>query len=109
MVADVRRLSAGRCAHATRAPRDACARATRHACGARYHRPVQPALDLDDVAPAPFRLSALDAIESDIVAVAAAIEALDNGTYGRCGFCGVDIPASDLSTDPLATRCAEHR
>lgn len=57
----------------------------------------------------PFRLSTLDAIESDIVGVAAAIEALDNGTYGRCGFCGTEIDAARLVADPLAVRCAAHR
>lgn len=56
----------------------------------------------------PFRLATLDAIESDIVGVAGAIEALDNGTYGRCGFCGIEIDAVRLAADPLAVRCAEH-
>lgn len=58
--------------------------------------------------PAPFRLATLEAIESDIVGVAAAIEALDNGTYGRCGFCGAEIEPDLLAGEPLAIRCAAH-
>ena len=57
----------------------------------------------------PFRLATLDAIESDILGVASAIEALDNGTYGRCGFCGSDISAGELAADPLAAHCRSHR
>ena len=63
----------------------------------------------DGVIGAPFRLATLDAIESDIVAVASAIEALDDGTYGRCGFCGSEIAADALTADPLTTRCDAHR
>ncbi len=72
---------------------------------------MQPALDLDEAGSdaEPFRLADLDAIESDIVGVAGAIEALDNGTYGRCGFCDSDISAAELAVDPLATRCGQHR
>ena len=58
--------------------------------------------------PAPFRLATLAAIESDIVGVAAAIEALDNGTYGLCGFCGAEIDADLLTAEPLAVRCRAH-
>ena len=73
-----------------------------------------PTVDLAGESPdlgssGPFRLATLDAIESDIGGVASAIEALDNGTYGRCGFCGTEIDAAELSGDPLATRCIAHR
>ena len=72
---------------------------------------MQPAPDLDDASPDadPFRLADLDAIDSDIIGVAGAIEALDNGTYGRCGFCDAEISAAELAGDPLATRCGQHR
>ena len=89
---------------------------------------MQPALDLDAAheaahqtaheaasiterphAAAPFRLATLDAIESDILGVASAIEALDNGNYGRCALCGAEITAPDLAADPLAVRCTVHR
>ena len=58
--------------------------------------------------PVPFSLATLEAIESDIVGVAAAIEALDDGTYGRCGFCGAEIEPDMLVAKPLAVRCRAH-
>ena len=64
--------------------------------------------DRSGLDPAPFRLATLEAIEIDIVGVATAIEALDDGTYGRCGFCGADIEVDLLAAEPLAIRCRAH-
>ena len=72
---------------------------------------MQSALIPDDrsgLDPAPFRLATLEAIESDILGVATAIEALDDGTYGRCRFCGAEIEPDLLVAKPLAIRCEAH-
>ena len=56
-----------------------------------------------------FSMGALEAIEADIGAVATAIEALEQGTYGRCVDCAAPIGPTILATDVLAARCAAHR
>jgi DnaK suppressor protein len=37
--------------------------------------------------------------------IAAARERLDDGSYGRCIDCGVDIPLARLEAQPWASRC----
>ena len=37
-----------------------------------------------------------------------ALQAIDNGTYGKCEVCGVDIPLDRLDAIPTATTCKEH-
>jgi RNA polymerase-binding transcription factor DksA len=38
-------------------------------------------------------------------AIAAALDRLDAGTYGRCESCGKEIPAERLRAVPFASRC----
>ena len=50
----------------------------------------------------------LERVSRDLGAIEDAMRRLDDGTYGRCGRCGREIPEEQLSGDPLATACAEH-
>lgn len=57
--------------------------------------PVAPALDLE-------------AVTADLVAVEAALERLDEGTYGRCLACDAAIDDDALVADPTQPTCAAH-
>jgi DnaK suppressor protein len=49
---------------------------------------------------------ALDAREmSELTAVDAALKRIEDGVYGVCADCGVDIPAPRLHAAPEAPRC----
>ncbi len=49
---------------------------------------------------------ALDARETaELAAVAAALKRIEDGVYGQCTDCGVDIPAPRLHAAPEAPRC----
>jgi DnaK suppressor protein len=49
---------------------------------------------------------ALDAREtSELSAVDAALQRIEDGVYGECTDCGVDIPAPRLHAAPEALRC----
>jgi DnaK suppressor protein len=51
---------------------------------------------------------ALDARETDeLTAIDAALKRIDEGVYGRCTECGVDIPAARLHAAPEAARCID--
>lgn len=51
---------------------------------------------------------ALDEHETvEIAQVAAALERIEAGTYGRCMDCGVEIPAERLHVAPAASRCID--
>jgi len=39
--------------------------------------------------------------------ISAALSRLDEGEYGYCMTCGVDIPAKRLSIDPAAAQCVD--
>ncbi len=43
--------------------------------------------------------------QRDLDAVAAALQRLDKGEYGRCRDCGEDIPFERLKVEPWAERC----
>ena len=46
--------------------------------------------------------------DRDVVALAdidAALQRLDDGSYGRCGECGAEIPPARLQAAPTALRC----
>jgi len=45
--------------------------------------------------------------ESQRAEVVAALQRLDDGTYGRCVDCGKEIPAARLEVRPEASRCVE--
>jgi RNA polymerase-binding transcription factor DksA len=57
--------------------------------------PVVPALDLD-------------AVTADLVAVEAALERLDEGTYGRCLACDAPIDDEALAASPTQATCTAH-
>ena len=49
---------------------------------------------------------ALDARETaELAAVDAALKRIEDGVYGQCADCGVDIPAPRLHAAPEAARC----
>lgn len=51
---------------------------------------------------------ALDARETaELAAVDAALKRIEDGVYGQCADCGVDIPAPRLNAAPEATRCID--
>ena len=51
---------------------------------------------------------ALDARETaELAAVNAALKRIEDGVYGQCMDCGVDIPAPRLRAAPEAARCID--
>lgn len=66
------------------------------------------------------RLSRMDALQAQAMhqaeeerrqhrlrLIAAALSRLDDGEYGYCMTCGVDIPDKRLSVDPAAAQCVD--
>lgn len=51
-------------------------------------------------------LSTLEHIEAELAGVDAALQRLDDGTYGSCTACGTAIDDDTLAADPTATLCA---
>ena len=50
----------------------------------------------------------LDATAADLDGVDAALRRLDDGTYGTCEVCSVDLPDDILAADPTLRRCPVH-
>ncbi len=50
----------------------------------------------------------LDAVTADLVAVEAALERLDAGSYGRCLACDAPIADEALAVSPTQPTCAAH-
>jgi RNA polymerase-binding transcription factor DksA len=50
----------------------------------------------------------LDAVTADLVAVEAALERLDEGTYGRCLACDAPIDDAILAASPTQPTCTAH-
>ncbi|KKI88891.1 hypothetical protein WQ54_29475 [Bacillus sp. SA1-12] len=46
--------------------------------------------------------------EEELLDIDRALKAVENGTYGKCEICGVDIPLERLDAMPTATACVEH-
>lgn len=46
--------------------------------------------------------------EEELTDIDRALQAVDNGTYGRCEVCGIDIPLERLDALPTATTCVKH-
>ena len=38
----------------------------------------------------------------------AALQSIDEGTYGKCSVCGKEIEPQRLDAEPIATTCIEH-
>jgi DnaK suppressor protein len=53
-------------------------------------------------------LQHLDRIEGELADVARALERLDDGTYGTCEVCGMQLADEVLEESPAARTCAEH-
>jgi DnaK suppressor protein len=52
-----------------------------------------------------FTLSLLGSEEDALVQIEAAIERIDDGSYGECDTCGAKIPKSRLEAIPYAALC----
>lgn len=46
--------------------------------------------------------------EEEVEQIEAALQAIENGTYGVCAVCGEDIPFERLEALPTAQTCIEH-
>lgn len=51
------------------------------------------------------RSADLQSIERRLVEVEAALERLEEGSYGRCASCGVEIDDAALEADPVRATC----
>ncbi|MFT4417090.1 yteA family sporulation protein [Fredinandcohnia humi] len=47
-------------------------------------------------------------MEKELKDIKYALEAIENGTYGKCEKCGKDIPIKRLEAIPTTTYCVEH-
>ena len=54
-------------------------------------------------------LDELVVLDAELLEVAAALDRLETGQYGRCEDCGEPIPDERLSALPTARRCAPHQ
>ena len=54
-------------------------------------------------------LSILDQVQAELDDVERALKRLDEGTYGRCEACSVDIGDERLAAVPAARFCLEHQ
>lgn len=78
-----------------------------------FGRPEDPRAQVDTERELEFALDARESAELD--AVDAALKRIEDGVYGQCTACGVDIPAPRLHAAPEAERCidcqdkSEHR
>jgi RNA polymerase-binding protein DksA len=54
-----------------------------------------------------FTLSLMQTEESTLEAIEAALERIEDGTYGTCEECGVKIPKARLNAIPYATTCVK--
>jgi RNA polymerase-binding transcription factor DksA len=53
-------------------------------------------------------LGLLDGIAAELADVQAALDRLDQGTYGNCESCGEPIDGATLESSPTARFCADH-
>jgi RNA polymerase-binding transcription factor DksA len=66
--------------------------------------PADTATELSD---ADREVALLEAADDQRIQVVAALQRLDDGTYGRCVDCGREIPEARLEVRPEAARCIE--
>jgi DnaK suppressor protein len=52
-----------------------------------------------------FTLSLMENEEDTLVAIEAALERIEEGTYGQCDECGVKIPKTRLNALPYTPHC----
>ena len=48
-------------------------------------------------------------LDEEATRIREALQAIENGTYGKCIECGNDIPRERLEVRPEAVRCVEHQ
>ena len=48
-------------------------------------------------------------LDEETTRIREALQAIENGTYGKCIECGKDIPRERLEVRPEAVRCVEHQ
>ena len=48
-------------------------------------------------------------LDEEATRIGEALQAIENGNYGRCIECGNEIPAARLEARPEAVRCVEHQ
>ncbi|MGH2806847.1 MAG: TraR/DksA family transcriptional regulator [Actinomycetota bacterium] len=53
-------------------------------------------------------ISMIDGLRTHLRAVDAALQRIEEGTYGRCERCGREIPFERLEARPTATLCVTH-
>lgn len=53
-------------------------------------------------------LSILESLEHELRELGAALQRVDDGTYGVCESCGDAIPEERLEAQPAARSCADH-
>ena len=54
-----------------------------------------------------FHLTIEESVDSRLTDVIAALERIEDGTYGACANCGADIPFERLQAIPWATLCID--
>jgi DnaK suppressor protein len=50
----------------------------------------------------------VDQLEIQLVQVESALGKIEVGTYGKCNFCGKEIPEARLEANPASLTCIEH-
>ncbi len=69
--------------------------------------PARPA-EGDQPGGADEAVAALERIEAELDEVDAALDRLDDGTYGRCRVCDAPLSDAELAERPAASTCAAH-
>jgi hypothetical protein len=64
--------------------------------------------NIDEFSEAVFTIDTLVQLEAEFVGIDRAIEALQNGSYGRCEVCNTQISNGRLRSDPVLVRCDAH-
>lgn len=64
--------------------------------------------EADEVEEYESRLGVEHSLESRLMEVNRALERMENGSYGNCAKCGVQIPEDRLEANPAAEFCIQH-
>lgn len=62
----------------------------------------------DEIEEYEVQLEAEHTLETRLLRVNQALDRIKNGTYGKCGKCGKDIPLERLQANPAADNCITH-
>lgn len=69
---------------------------------------VDPNVVADQIEELATNIPLVEELEKRYRQVLAALKKIDDGKYGTCEVCGIDIPADRLEANPAATTCIEH-